>query len=560
MTDQTQPIRLVETHHEDAPRGSTKAAPDGSRFSARWRILGWLLLTVAVGLAAVVISVHNALVTRVATDANESVSQELGEFRQFASEGLNPETATPFTSVEPLLNVYLRRQAAGGGEVMLGIVEGSSSILEVRGAGSPAIDVHDIATDDELMATIRTQASGVAQTPAGELRWGKTEIVTSTGERGFLVVGQYTQNAIAEVRSTTNLMIWLSLGALALTAGIGWAVAGQILYPIRVMRKTAAQISQEDLTRRIPVEGKDDLAVLANEFNKMLDRLESAFATEQRFVDDAGHELRTPITVIRGHLELLSDDPEERRQTLALVTQELDRMSRIVTDLLALAKAERPDFVQIGEPVDLAELTLDIDAKVQQLAPRTWVLTHVADGEARIDAQRVTQAMLQLAQNATQHTDDGDEIRIASSFGRDDDGQETVVFSVIDTGPGVTAAEASIIFERFARGSARRPAGDRTGAGLGLAIVRAIADGHQGSVFLDSRPGEGATFGLILPRRMEHVAADETVEAPPISLDDLMTGATDDSHPDRRRLRPDLVVRREGAARRRLPDDDRGQR
>ena len=356
MTESTAP-----TSKPDEPAAAAKPRRDGSRFSARWRILGWLLLSTALVLVAMVVTVSSALQARAAREANTDVTQELAEFQQFAAEGVNPETAAPFTAVEPMLDVFLRRQQPGQGEILLGVVQGADTVMTVRGPRTPDRATHDLPNDEEVMAQMADETSGIAQTPAGELRWGKVEIVTDAGERGYLIVGHYTEAAYADVASTTALMVWVSIGAIVLTAIIGWLIAGQILRPIRVMRKTAAEISQEDLTRRIPVQGNDDLAELATEFNSMLDRLESAFATEQRFVDDAGHELRTPITIIRGHLELLGDDPAERRATLTLVTQELDRMSRIVTDLLALAKAERPDFIQLGEPVDVAVASEELE-------------------------------------------------------------------------------------------------------------------------------------------------------------------------------------------------------
>src|SRR5699024_955932 len=132
----------------------------------------------------------------------------------------------------------------------------------------------------------------------------------------------------------------------------------------------------------------------------------------QRFVDDAGHELRTPITVIRGHLELMDDDPDSRAATMRLVTGELDRMSRIVTDLLALAKADRPDFLRPVEGVDVSLLTVALEAKISALADRRWRVDQIAEGEARLDSQRITQAVLQLAQNAVQHTGEGDAITL----------------------------------------------------------------------------------------------------------------------------------------------------
>ena len=164
--------------------------------------------------------------------------------------------------------------------------------------------------------------------------------------------------------------------------------------------------------------GRDEIGALAETFNEMLDRIESAYTTQRQFVDDAGHELRTPITVVRGHLELLPDDPEERAKTLALVDSELVRMGRIVSDLLMLAKAEQPDFV-VGRSVDVAALVLDIESKVQALGDRRWLLMEVAEGHAVLDPERVTQAILQLASNAVAHTEDGSTIRLGSRYVED---------------------------------------------------------------------------------------------------------------------------------------------
>ena len=215
-------------------------------------------------------------------------------------------------------------------------------------------------------------------------------------------------------------------------------------------------------------------------------------------VDDAGHELRTPITVIRGHLELMDDDPESSQATLRIVTTELDRMGRIVTDLLALAKADRPDFVRASEDVDTSMLTVALEAKISALADRRWRVARIAEGTARLDAQRITQAVLQLAQNAVQHTRDGDAITLASDIVDDPELGRALTISVEDTGPGVPHAEREHIFERFSHGEP--PDGRRhSGAGLGLAIVRAIAEGHHGRVDVGGEPGQGAVFTLVLP-------------------------------------------------------------
>jgi signal transduction histidine kinase len=221
----------------------------------------------------------------------------------------------------------------------------------------------------------------------------------------------------------------------------------------------------------------------------MLDRLESAFATQRRFLDDAGHELRTPITIVRGHLELMSQDPDERRETLALVMDELDRMSRLVEDVLTLAKAERPDFLDL-ETVDVETLSREVFAKAVALAERDWRLGTVGRGMIVADRQRLTQALVQLAQNAVQHTDGGAVIAISSTVS-----EGAARFSVRDTGPGVPPEDRERIFDRFGRGAGPR----REGAGLGLAIVRAIAEAHGGTVELDSRLGRGAALTVVVP-------------------------------------------------------------
>jgi signal transduction histidine kinase len=223
----------------------------------------------------------------------------------------------------------------------------------------------------------------------------------------------------------------------------------------------------------------------------MLDRLEQAFNAQRAFINDASHELRTPITIVRGHLELLGDDPQERRETIALVTDELDRMTRFVEDLLLLAKAAREDFLR-REPVDLAQLSAELGAKARALAPRRWSVDEHAGGELLADRQRLTQAIMGLAQNAVQHTTEGDAIALGTAR----DGHEVRLW-VRDTGPGVAPQDRERIFERFARASNAARRSD--GAGLGLAIVRAIAEAHGGRVELDSTPGEGATFTVVVP-------------------------------------------------------------
>jgi two-component system, OmpR family, sensor kinase len=278
---------------------------------------------------------------------------------------------------------------------------------------------------------------------------------------------------------------------LLIASALAWVVAGRVLAPLRVLDDTARSISATDLTRRIPVSGDDEIAELTRTFNAMVDRLERAFASQRAFVSDASHELRTPITIVRGHLELLGDDPDERRETIALVMDELGRMSRFVDDLLLLARAERNDFLRVEE-VELGALTDELLDKAIGLGPRTWAVE--ARGEARLqaDRQRLTQAVMGLAQNAVQHTSAGDPVWIGTGV----DGDEAALW-VRDSGPGIPRDDQERVFERFARASGSRRRSE--GAGLGLAIVRAIAEAHGGRAELASRPGAGSTFTVVVP-------------------------------------------------------------
>lgn len=211
-----------------------------------------------------------------------------------------------------------------------------------------------------------------------------------------------------------------------------------------------------------------------------------------QFAEDASHALRNGLTACRGHLELLGDDPEEGRRTIALVVEELKRIERIVDDLHLLAQAEQPDFLRL-ERIDLTLFAHDLVAKASMLSARDWRLDRAAAGTLVGDRDQLTEAVMKLAQNAVQHTDRHDTVAIGVSLS---DGEARLW--VRDNGPGIPASDREGIFERFTRG---RGAQRRyRGGGLGLAIVKAVAEAHRGTVELHSRVGEGSTFTIVLPR------------------------------------------------------------
>ncbi len=263
---------------------------------------------------------------------------------------------------------------------------------------------------------------------------------------------------------------------------------------VEEMIQAAEKVSLEaDSSRRMPeTDGTPVLSSLASTLNRMLERLEAGFHRERRFIRDASHELRTPVTITRGYLELLGQEPqpEEVQEAVGVAMEELDRMGRLITDLTTLAKADDPGFVVPGK--------IDLDGFLDRIAAKVRT---VLDGRLRFepaapdavvfgDEQRLTQALLNLLQNAVVHTDGDSPIELCA-VQREDSWR----FEVIDSGGGLPAGVEELIFQPF-----HRLNGDRPGSGLGLAIVKGIAEGHGGHAGVDNRPGEGATFWIEVPR------------------------------------------------------------
>ncbi|MEL6385547.1 MAG: ATP-binding protein [Cyanobacteria bacterium J06626_18] len=308
---------------------------------------------------------------------------------------------------------------------------------------------------------------------------------------GQFIVAHLAAGERAESLAGVYVFIKIATAGVIFSFLLAWLGSRQLLKPVQRLAETARGINELNLSQRLEVEGTGELAALASTFNAMMDRVQAAFDSQRNFVNDAGHELRTPITIIQGHLELMDDDPEEQRETLEIVMDELDRMGRFVNDLVLLAKADRPDFLQ-PETLDLASFTEVVFGKMTALDKRNWQLVNIGHGKFVADRQRITGALLNLAQNATQHTQPTDTIELGSSLSKG-----RVRFWVHDTGEGIAPADQQRIFDRFARAanSYRRS----EGAGLGLAIVSAIAEAHKGHVELTSQLGVGSTFSLILP-------------------------------------------------------------
>jgi signal transduction histidine kinase len=375
-------------------------------------------------------------------------------------------------------------------EVMLGFDQGQL----IARSGEPHL--LEAVRDPELIADWReldVTTRDAVDSGLGRVEYLAVPLRDDAGDSlGTFVVAAFADVARDEVDQVVRVAGIVGALALLTASALAVGLAGRILDPVRALSETAQQISEQDLTRRITVTGRDELAQLGEIVNTMLDRLESAFESQRAFLDDTGHELRTPLTIIRGHLEVMGEDPHEVREVRTLVLDEAARMHRIVEDLILLAKAQRPDFLRTSL-VDVHTLTREVHAKAEALsAAVTWRLVATADVTISADRQRLTQAMVQLAQNASVHCPPGTVVTIASSVGPDG-----VRLTVADDGPGIAPVDQMHVFDRFHRGRQSRV--ESSGTGLGLAIVRAIAEAHGGRVELISHPRRGATFTMVLP-------------------------------------------------------------
>ncbi len=463
------------------------------RFSVRTRIAVTIAVLTGASMAGAGVLVYALESAQIENDINQQIDQEISEFRALEETGNDPETSKPFDSTRALLTLFLARQVTDDDE-MLVIYAGD----DVLGKSPHAYDETILAEPAYQEAVSDGLSSGGTleyESPVFEEVWVTVVQVENRlpgDPGGALVIINLLDDERSELDRTMRTYAVITVLSLLLITFLALWQSGRLLAPLTTLRQTAREITATDLSRRIPARGNDDITALTHTINDMLDRLEAGFQAQRNFLDDAGHELKTPLTVVRGHLELLEHgNAEEVEQTRDLVLDEVDRMVRLVEDLVLLAKARRPDFLTPRQ-VSLDQLTNTVLAKARALGDRDWRLDGTGSAQIIVDEQRITQAVLQLADNAVKHTDPGDVVAIGSSY----DG-ERVRLWVRDSGDGVPADDRQHVFERFGRSTVRP--GDE-GFGLGLSIVKAIAVAHDGSVSVTDAPSGGARFELDLPK------------------------------------------------------------
>jgi two-component system OmpR family sensor kinase len=291
------------------------------------------------------------------------------------------------------------------------------------------------------------------------------------------------------------MVISVTLAGLA-----GWLGTGQVLTPLEKVTLAAMNITNaDDLSRRIPNPGKDknEIGVLIDAFNQTLDRLEFLFNRQKRFMADVSHELRTPLTVIKGNVGLLRMMKEPDEESLTSIETEVDRLTRMVGDLLLLAQAEAGKLELNLQPVELDTVLLEVLQQAKILAGNriTLKLTEIDQIQVIGDRDRLKQVFINLLANAVKYTPQGGIVFVAiKKVG------EQVQTVIEDTGPGIPAKDLPHIFERFYRGDkARTRSSDGSSFGLGLSIAYWIIKNHNGRIEVKSKEGSGTTFSIWLP-------------------------------------------------------------
>lgn len=490
------------------------------RWSVRSRIVASMLFVSAIGLVVAgtsayllqrertLIEIDERLLSRV--DSARFVVTGISSARDGASVVAADPDAPIFATTTDALESILSRVIPGRNESSLGIINGVARFV-------PGVEIDfRLESDPTFIARVVNEVSddtvrvGTVVSPLGELRYIASPISVAGGtETGVYVTAIDVQAELRELTHAFRTYAFVAMTALVAIGLVGWFVAGKLLQPIRQLRAAASRITAQERNERIPVAGNDDVSELTGTVNDMLDRLDAALTGQRQLLDDVRHELKTPITILRGHLELLdAGNHHEVESTRALAIDELDRMSGLIDDIELLAESQHP--VHVFVPTDLADLTTDVFAKAAGIPGHRWVLGETAQVSATIDPVRITQAWLQLVDNAAKYSAAGTTIVIGSTAEystSDPTNPHSVEFWVADQGPGIPAGSEERIFERFGRVDAGRGI---QGSGLGLPIVRTIAIAHGGNVRLCSST-VGSRFGILLPLT-EATGREETDE------------------------------------------------
>lgn len=453
--------------------------------SARVRILAWVLVPLFVFMASSLAIVGSLLLSENSREIDSHLEREANELNLLASNGVDPNSGKAFDSAEALLRLYISRTIPDEFESMF--VQSNGVVLAKASDRSGFQADRNLELIEIANATDRVSLGSI-QTEFGSARYIVVP-VSGSNDNGALVAVIYSDLYSAGLRQLLTQLAGYLLLAFACVSAIAWFVAGRVLAPIQGLREATRKISSGELNQRIEVQSSDsELGMLAEDFNKMLDRIRESFENQRQFIDAAGHELRTPLTIIQGHFELFKSDPKQNADSAEVVAEELVRMTRLTQELQSLTKADDPNFLRLDQihSDDLCSYLASLSKlKLQGLEIEHESFEFVAD------RQKLIQIVLQLVENAQKYAGEKPRIRLTLRQLGDE-----VLVGVEDSGQGVDPEERERIFEPFYRSKAS--AGSE-GSGLGLALSRAIAKAHGGDLEVADSELGGAKFTVRLP-------------------------------------------------------------
>ncbi len=462
----------------------SECEPTRRRFGTIARLIAVQVLLVGIALGLVVFETTTIFTAQTLHSLQNDLSEEVTEFTQAAH--IRP----PGQSLFDFSRSYLQTHSISPGHHLIIALDGSP----VLASGHTSLLARNPAITHWLVAPPVTAQFTSATMGGGQYQMLVSPIISGGRRIGVLLPFISLKTASSQTSQVTTLAEIQASIALLATALSSYLLLRHLLRIVGRITDTAEEIAAGDLDRRIGYRGTDDeVGRLAITFDGMTERLSSAMGNQRKLLSDVSHQLRTPLTVARGHLEVLlrggSHDPEEVDGTVSLVVDELQQATVLVDRLLMLGRSIEPDFLDL-QLVDVTAFMADLFGAATVLADRNWVLGALPDVVIRADAMKLRGAIFNLIDNAVKATDVGDTISLTATVEGD-----TLVLAVGDSGCGIPPELQADVFERFRRGDNPR----QRGSGLGLAIVKAVAEAHGGTCKLSSVPGEGCRLSIELP-------------------------------------------------------------
>lgn len=459
-----------------------------------------LTLWYGTALALVLIVFAGALYAVMARGLREQMDQSLAAAAETAVRSIEQTRANPFSQFEDLAAQFPE----------LAVVDKFFQIFSPTGAvtiQSPHIKPHDV-----LLSRAALEAALAGQTIFQSVRFADESpmrlFAVPVFENGTLASIVQVGTSLQPVEEMLQRLLFLLLVmlpvALAASMGAGWLIAGRALTPVGTITEAAQRIAEGDLSRRLAVPPTaDEIGTLVATFNEMIAKLDASFQQVRRFSADASHELRTPLTVMKGETELALRRPrqaEDYKLVLESNLEEIDRLTRIVDELLFLSRVDLGEVTMASLPVRLDELLQEVQKQASVLGQERSVqvvLGSLTPATILGDELRLRELLLNLVDNAVKYSKPGGKVETSLAAG---DGQARL--SVSDQGIGIPPEAQTRIFDRFYRTSEARAHAKR-GTGLGLSICKWIAESHKGRIEVQSRIDQGSRFTVILPLTIE---------------------------------------------------------